>query len=217
MKNVLCPRCKTEHRLPSDAAGYTCSSCGTEWVFAKCAQCHSTFHAPARTASWTCKRCGFRNVSATAPEPEPAEAAAPRPSLLARARTGWSGLSQRGKLLAVGVPVLILVVVIALLLSGGGSGGPSSVSQLAAAKTSYCLHSRELTEEIERHDAVLRHAVEIRKDAGAFRRAGDPATATQVRKVFKAAKKLAAAEQANKGIDKATKSVEKAQLAGPQC
>src|SRR2546429_2119218 len=119
MKNVRCPRCKTEHRLPNDATGYTCSECGTEWVFAKCAQCHSTFHAPARTASWTCKRCGFRNVSAAGPEPEPA--AAPReagPSLLDRGRARWSGLSQRGKLIAIAAPLIGIVGVVAVLLSG---------------------------------------------------------------------------------------------------
>src|SRR5438067_8856845 len=112
MKSVRCPRCKTEHRLPSDATGYTCSECGTEWVFAKCAQCHSTFHAPARTASWTCKRCGFRNVSEVGPQPEatPREAA---PSLVSSARERWNGLSQRGKLIAVVAPLVIVVVVVA--------------------------------------------------------------------------------------------------------
>src|SRR4051794_40928744 len=103
MKNVRCPRCKAEHRLPNDADGYTCSSCGTEWVFAKCAQCHSTFHAPARTASWTCKRCGFRNEVAPLPEPEAEPGAAEAgPGFLDSVRARWNGLSQRGRVLVLG-------------------------------------------------------------------------------------------------------------------
>src|SRR5436305_14175814 len=99
MKNVLCPRCKTEHRLPNDATGYTCSGCGTEWVFAKCAQCHSTFHAPARTAAWTCKRCGFRNEGTAVAPPEPPSRRARGGGLLGSVRSRWNALSPRGRLL----------------------------------------------------------------------------------------------------------------------
>src|SRR5207247_4850655 len=104
MRNVRCPRCKMEHRLGADATGYTCSGCGTEWVFARCGQCHSTFHAPAGTATWTCRRCGFHNVTTTA------EPVTPQPSAgrggLGPAVSWWRRLSSRGRLAVVVVPLL---------------------------------------------------------------------------------------------------------------
>ena len=217
MRNVRCPRCKSEHRLAADAPGYVCSGCGTEWVFARCEQCHSSFHAPAGTASWTCKRCGFRNVSAAGPEPEPA--AAPReagPSLLDRGRARWRGLSQRGKLIAIAAPLIVIVVVVAgVLLSGGGSG-PSGAS-LAVIKGTYCLHSRGLFQESDRAPAVSRAADQIHKDAAAFRRAGDAATARELKAVVRLARKLASAIRSNTGISAALHTLLKAAAKGPSC
>jgi DNA-directed RNA polymerase subunit RPC12/RpoP len=216
MRNVLCPRCKTEHRLPNDATGYTCDGCGTEWVFAKCAQCHSTFHAPARTAAWTCKRCGFRNVRTPEPEPEPEPEREKGPGLLQRAHSRWSALSQRGKLIAVAAPIaLILIVVIAVLASGGG--GPSQAAQLAAAKASYCLHSHALAQELDRGPAVNRAATQIKKDAALFRQAGDPATARQLKAIAREARKLAAADLSNKNVDATSHALLKKITQGPNC
>lgn len=220
MKNVRCPRCKTEHRLPNDATGYTCSGCGTEWVFAKCAQCHSTFHAPARTASWTCKRCGFRNVSAAQPEPE-LEGPGPNPkgggpSFLDGARARWNGLSQRGKLVAVAAPLLVIIVIVIVVVAGGGGGTPAA-DTLAAAKQSYCLHSHALAQELDRKDAVAREAHSIHLAARTFHKNGDPATAKQLQDVVKAAKKLERAIKANKGQDTAGQALLKAISDGPSC
>src|SRR5947208_3734862 len=190
MKNVLCPRCKTEHRLANDASGYTCSGCGTGWVFAKCAQCHSTFHAPAHTASWTCKRCGFRNVSEATPPPETvAEEPDARPSLLDQARTRWNALTGRAKLIAIVVPIGIIGIVAGLALSGGGSGGPSGT---AAALQSYCQHEHNLAQEFTRAPAVRRFAKQIKQDAAAFKAAGDTQTAKELKTIVQEARALAA-------------------------
>jgi DNA-directed RNA polymerase subunit RPC12/RpoP len=217
VKNVRCPRCKTEHRLPNDASGYTCSGCGADWVFAKCAQCHSTFHAPARTASWTCKRCGFRNVSTSAPEPELAPPRPPGRGLGASIGDRWNGLSPRGKLIAVAVPALVVVIVLVVaLVGGGGGGGVGGGTSLAEAKASFCLHTRELTDLTERSPAVLRAAQDIKKDSVLFREAGDVASAKKLKDIVKAARKLAAAI-GTPHERKARLAVEHAQLAGPQC
>jgi len=215
MRNVRCPRCKTEHRLPNDATGYTCDGCGTDWVFAKCAQCHSTFHAPAHTAAWTCKRCGFRNVRTPEPEPEPEPEQEKGPGLLERARSRWSDMSPRAKLIAVAAPIaVILIVVIAVLASGGG--GPSQAAQLAAAKQFYCTDMRALTQQ-QRGPAVTRGAKLIKKDAAAFRKAGDAATAKELRAVVKAAKRLAVAIEANANINQASQALLRSIRQGPSC
>jgi len=217
MRNVRCPRCKSEHRLPNDATGYTCSGCGTEWVFAKCAQCHSTFHAPARTASWTCKRCGFRNVSAPAaePEPEPEPEREKGPNVLDRARARWNATSSRTKIIAIGAPLAVILIFVVALMATGGSG-PSTAAQLAAAKQSYCIHLRELTQE-QRGPAVNRAAKKIKQDAAAFRQAGDATTARELVAVTHAAKRVVAALENNKNPAAAAAAMQKAIGKAPTC
>ena len=214
MKNVRCPRCKTEHRLPNDAAGYTCSECGTEWVFARCQQCHSTFHAPAHTASWTCKRCGFRNVNEPEPEPEPEPVREAGPSLVDRARTRWNGLSSRARLGAVLVPIAVIVVVLIVVLAGGG-GGPAQLSP-AAAKAAYCADLAGL-QQLDRAPAVGRFIAAMKRDQKALQAAGDAASADQVKKIVTAAKKLKKAIESNKNIDQASTALNNTVAKGPSC
>jgi len=214
MRNVRCPRCKSEHRLAADAPGYVCSGCGTEWVFARCEQCHSSFHAPAGTASWTCKRCGFRNVGAAPRAPVPA-ARRPTP-FLRSAAASWSRLGSRSRFAIVAIPLVVAAVVAGVLLSGGG-GGASSGARLTAAKQSYCLHSRALFQESDRAPAVSRAADQIQKDAAAFRRAGDAATARELKAVVRLARKLASAIRSNAGISAALHTLLKAAAKGPSC
>ena len=214
MKNVRCPRCKTEHRLPNDAPGYTCSGCGTEWVFARCAQCHSTFHAPAHTASWTCKRCGFRNETAAEPEPEPEPEREAGPSLVDRARTWWGELSSRAKLGAIVAPIAIIVVILMVVLLGGG-GSPAPVSP-EAAKQTYCADLLKL-QQLDRAPAVGRFIAAMKRDVKSFKAAGDAESTTQVKKIVVAAKKLKLAIQANKDIDQASSALNDEVAKGPSC
>ena len=213
MRNVRCPRCKSEHRLAADAPGYVCSGCGTEWVFARCEQCHSSFHAPAGTASWTCKRCGFRNVGAAPRAPVPT--ASRSTPFVRSAGAAWGRLGSRSRFAIVAVPLVIAAVVAGVLLSGGGSG-PSGAS-LAVIKGTYCLHSRALFQESDRAPAVSRAADQIQKDAAAFRRAGDAATARRLKAVVRLARKLASAIRSNTGISAALHTLLKAAAKGPSC
>ena len=113
------------------------------------------------------------------------------------------------------VPLVIAAVVASVLLSGGGSG-PSGAS-LAVIKGTYCLHSRALFQESDRAPAVSRAADQIQKDAAAFRRAGDAATARRLKAVVRLARKLASAIRSNTGISAALHTLLKAAAKGPSC
>jgi hypothetical protein len=114
----------------------------------------------------------------------------------------------------VAIPLVVAAVVAGVLLSeGGGSSG----ARLAAARQTYCLHSRALAQELDRAPAVARASKQIRADAAAFRAAGDAAAARELRAIVRAGLRLSAAIDANKGIEAASKALEKATLAGPSC
>jgi phage terminase Nu1 subunit (DNA packaging protein) len=125
-------------------------------------------------------------------------------------------MSSRAKTGAIVVPLGIAALVIVIVLVFGGGGGVSTATQLAAAKQSYCTHLRELTQE-QRGPAVNRAAKKIKRDAAAFRAAGDPATARQLKAVVRAAKRVVAALAANKDPSAAAAAMQKAVKKAPSC
>lgn len=213
MNMVRCPRCTTEHRLSPESTGYLCAGCGEHWRFVRCADCGSVYHAAAGTESWTCNKCGRRN---TGPGEDPSDTGTGRPR---RAQTGWSRLSDRGRLLVVVVPILVAAVLIAVLSSIGGNGdegGSTKSPELVAARRTYCRDLAELQAGF-RLPALDRFLTDVERDIGLYRAAGVTAPIEDLLTIQTAAGDLRAALERNNGVGPATTSLEEAIANGPPC
>lgn len=209
MSEVTCPNCQTRQET-GVAAGYTCVSCGTAWVFATCGNCGVRFHMRPGTTAWTCPECGHENGTAamvdlgaegepepaTVPEPEPtsenaiadesrhaAAALSPKPS---------SGPPTRARLATIAVIGIAAVLIVAFALSAfGGSGGetagtdPPSAPATTPAPPSSLTTTQQLCLHLRdlqllRVDNYTRLGAELANDEAAIQAAGDPKLAADV-------------------------------------
>lgn len=183
---VTCPRCGTR-QTPEQSAGYTCASCGAEWVFAACASCGVRFHMRPGTTDWVCPECGHENgesrMGAFAPdEDEPAatlgETGASRRQ---RAPSGRAkGPMTRARLAAIAVVGIAAVLAIAFALSSlGGDQGTVLASPTPSTSTQLlCLHLRDL--QTPREDAFTRLAATLQQDAATIEAEGNADLAAAV-------------------------------------
>ena len=188
---VTCPRCGTR-QSPEQSAGYTCVSCGAEWVFAACANCGVRFHMRPGTTDWVCPECGHENgesrMGAFAPdegEDEPAGALGQSGAARhERAPTGRAkGPMTRGQLAAIAVVGIAAVLVIAFALSSlGGDQVAVSASPTPSTSTQLlCLHLRDL--QTPREDAFTRLATTLQEDAATIEAEGNADLAAAVLKM----------------------------------
>jgi transcription elongation factor Elf1 len=192
VSEVTCPRCHTRQAL-ADESGYTCTGCGTSWMFAACDNCGSRFHMRPGTTAWTCPECGHEHGSATmvdlAPEPEPERIPA---TVIARHAAAPNARTKRRptrrRLTALAALGIAAVLVTAFALSSFGaekdaaaSPPPSSGASPSVTSTqALCLHLRDL--QTPRVDALTRLAATLGDDAATIEAEGNAKLATAVRR-----------------------------------
>jgi len=152
----------------------------------------------AATKSWVCPTCGTENgVAAPAAAAAPPATTAVRTTQAAASRRGRSVFagSERIPLIAVVVGAVIVVLAIALVWRrGDGStppppAGPTPTAVTAAQALDTLCHDIPIDQNL-RVDALQRTADQVRLDAKALRKAGDPATAQQAVAVAEAMEAL---------------------------
>ena len=152
----------------------------------------------AATKHWVCPTCGTENGTAAPAATAPAtttRAGATPAAATSRGRSVFAG-SERIPLIAVVVGAVIVVLAIALFWPrGDGSTPPPSptgasptVVTAAQALDTLC-HDIPIDQNL-RVDALQRTADQVRLDAKALRKAGDPATAQQAVAVAEAMEAL---------------------------
>ena len=197
MAQVTCPRCQTRQPL-DDAAGYTCTSCGTLWSLTACENCSVRFHMRPGTTDWTCPDCGHENGSATMGEFEPETEIQPEPTvppsepLAAPSHAAPSPARRsrrpptRARLATIAIVGIVAVLLVAVGLSSLGDGSTESASPTPSLTTTeqLCLQLRDL--QTPREDAMTRLGDTLRADAVTFKSEGAAQLAADVLALRKA-------------------------------
>jgi transcription elongation factor Elf1 len=184
MSEVTCPRCHTRQQL-ADPVGYTCTGCGTAWMFVTCDSCGQRFHMRPGTTAWTCPACGHEQGSAAMVDLEEGSGQRPpavRPRHAAPAKVKRPPTRRKLALIAaIGVAAVLLVsFAISSLGAPQGSAAPTTTTTTttttpppptsAPPVEALCLHLRDL--QTPREDAFTRLAATLEDDAAAIEEAG---------------------------------------------
>jgi predicted RNA-binding Zn-ribbon protein involved in translation (DUF1610 family) len=235
MPTVSCPSCATRQSVDASATSYTCTSCGKSWDFVVCSSCGSRYHAKPGATGWTCPNCGTVNPAA-APVPAAAMAVsgddldAVPPENLAGPQQPF-GTPEPGSAFPMpqadrpgGFPrwgfAVIAVVVVAIvgvfLLTRGGDDAPGDTPAPNAdeAIATMCTDVQQGTQ-LLRDDALGRAQDTLTQDAAAIKRAGDTATAKQVKVLIARIEDLRTAFQEQAPTDEATAAMAEAVSALP--